>query len=87
VLSYWTVETLGDLQSTSKGLDVLTLSAYRIHTIPILMHQMRISTASSVILRPRKILEIQNDLTVENPKKNSMSRVDLSTISESSMRG
>jgi hypothetical protein len=42
VLSNWAVETFGDLQSTSRGL--CPGVKYKIHMIPILMHQMRIST-------------------------------------------
>jgi hypothetical protein len=54
VLGYWAVETLGDLQSPSRGLD----PAVKIHTIPILMHQMCISTTyvSSVMLRPKNFI-------------------------------
>jgi hypothetical protein len=53
VLSYWPVETIGDLLSTSRGLDRDV--KFKIYAIPILMHQMRISTTcvSSVILRPK----------------------------------
>jgi hypothetical protein len=51
VLSYWFVETLRDIQSTSRGHDPVV--KYRIHTITILMHQIRISIIhiSSVMLK------------------------------------
>jgi hypothetical protein len=42
VLGYWTVKTLGHLQSISRGLDPVVIC--KIHTIPILEYQMRIST-------------------------------------------
>jgi hypothetical protein len=42
--SYWAVETLGDLQSTSRDLDPGVKC--KTDTIPILMHQVRISTNS-----------------------------------------
>jgi hypothetical protein len=69
VLSYWAVETLGDLQSTSRGLDPGVKC--KTNTIPILMHQMHISTnqVSSVILRQKK-LEIRK--IVKEPKKSNI---------------
>jgi hypothetical protein len=41
------------------------------NTIPILMHQMRISTnqASSVVLRPKKLKSEKNVKTVKEPKQ------------------
>jgi hypothetical protein len=42
VLSYWFIETLGDLQSTRRGIDPGVKC--KIYTIPIFMHQMHIST-------------------------------------------
>jgi hypothetical protein len=67
VLSYRAAETLGDLQSISRGLDPGVKC--KIHTIPILMGQMRIlrSYVSSMMLRP-KSLEIQNVMTVKRPQ-------------------
>jgi hypothetical protein len=42
LLSYWAVETLGDLQFTSRGLDQ-GVKCKTIIQLPILMHQMRFS--------------------------------------------
>jgi hypothetical protein len=41
ILSIWAVENLGDLQFTCR--DLYPAVKCEIHTIPILMHQMRIS--------------------------------------------
>jgi hypothetical protein len=64
VLSYWAVKTLEDLQFTSRGLDPGVKC--KMHAIPILMHQMRISVAyiSSVMVRS-KSLDIRNIMTVK----------------------
>jgi hypothetical protein len=43
---YLVVETLGDLQYTSRGLDPGVI--FKIYTIPILMHKMRISITYTI---------------------------------------
>jgi hypothetical protein len=48
VLGYWAVETLGDLQSTSRCQD-LWLKC-KTNTLPILMHQMRTSCLSVMLI-------------------------------------
>jgi hypothetical protein len=62
-VSYWAVKTLGDFQS-SRGIDPGVKC--KIHTTPILMHQMHISITyiSSMMLRSKN-LKIRDIMTVK----------------------
>jgi hypothetical protein len=68
VLSYWAVETLGDLQSTSRGLDPVVKCKF--NRIPILMHQMRILDNLYLFSDAQSDkIELRNVMTVKIPKR------------------